>query len=89
MYQEVSGSKLYRLRLEGIMPVPLVNLLPMLLELDLYPQWLPTLYGGFGLQSSKELYCLSRFQKIGYFVINLPWSHQILKFHIVCVFGKV
>lgn len=73
MYQEVNDSKLHRLRLEGILHVSLADLLPLLLELDLYTQWLPIVWGGFGLRSSRELYHLDRFKKIGYFIISLPW----------------
>jgi len=63
---KTGGSDVASLKIEGIMDVPLQNLLALIYELDLYNQWLPF------MKVTTELKAINKGVKISYMRLNIP-----------------
>jgi hypothetical protein len=69
------GDSTISIRIEGVVQSPLLQLLVILHEIDLYPQWYPQLIG------AEQLAQLSTFRKIVRFRFNAPWPLDPRPFH--------
>jgi hypothetical protein len=90
-----SGSHIHEVRLEGLMHCDALHLIALLMEVDLYSSWMPSLLG-IGLRQSKAIpltrtsHSSSRMnytealRRAGHFEIALPWPLPNLD---LCIFG--
>jgi hypothetical protein len=63
---KTGGSEVASLKIEGVMDVPLENLLALIYELDLYNLWLPF------MKTTTELKIVNKGCKISYMRLNIP-----------------
>eukprot|EP00002_Diphylleia_rotans_P027324 TRINITY_DN5472_c0_g1_i1.p1 TRINITY_DN5472_c0_g1~~TRINITY_DN5472_c0_g1_i1.p1 ORF type:complete len:318 (-),score=43.86 TRINITY_DN5472_c0_g1_i1:292-1245(-) len=71
-YQGVEGNPAYSFKIEGMVNAPLINVVSICYEVDMFSNWIPRL-GPYGLKVAKELSKISRVSKIVYLDIAVPW----------------
>lgn len=63
LYKPISGTPLHKIRIEGVIPCPVEQVVALVFELDLFTTWVPSRMG-VGLKRSTEIAhierCLSR-----------------------------
>lgn len=66
-YRQEEGLKIISLFIEGIINAPLINIMALLAEVDLFNEWVPL------CKESKLVGEFSHLRKLAYFKHNLPW----------------
>ena len=72
MWKPSKGSPIHTLRLDGKLRIPVFNLLAVLMEVDLYTTWIPTVMG-VGLKDLQMLEDIDRFNKVVHVEVAIPW----------------
>jgi len=75
-YKQIEGTKLITLKMEGEIDVPLLHLLTLIYEIDLWDQWVPF------LKKPVELKQIHRAAKMVYIDIGLPFPLADRNAHI-------
>jgi len=66
-YRHETSSPMHSMKIEGIIPAPLFNVLAIIYEVDLYITWWPL------LREVKQVKEISKFRKVVYMRAELPW----------------
>ena len=66
-YRQEPGLKGLTVYLEGVVNAPIMNLLAVISEIELFKEWLPV------IKQSQMLHSVSHFRKLAYFRYKLPW----------------
>lgn len=72
MWKPSKGSPIHTLRLDGSVKISVFNILAVLMEVDLYTTWIPTIMG-IGLKDLELLEDVDRFKKVVHAEVAIPW----------------
>lgn len=72
MWRPTRGSPIHTLRLDGKLPISMFNILSVIMEVDLYLNWIPTVMG-IGLKRINMLSDMDRFRKFVHCDASIPW----------------
>lgn len=72
MWKPSKGSPIHTLRLDGSVKISVFNILAVLMEVDLYTTWIPTIMG-MGLKDLELLEDVDRFKKVVHAECAIPW----------------
>lgn len=72
MWKPSKNSPIHTLRLDGTLKMSMFNILAVLMEVDLYPSWIPTIMG-VGLKDLQLLDDMDRFRKLAHAEVSIPW----------------
>lgn len=72
MWKPSKDSPIHTLRLDGKVASPAFNVLAVLMEVDMYQNWIPTIMG-IGLKKLDLLLDLDRYRKLVHVDMALPW----------------
>lgn len=72
MWRPSRNSPIHTIRLDGKLPISMFNILSVIMEVDLYLNWIPTVMG-IGLKHITMLSDMDRFRKLVHCVASLPF----------------